>query len=248
MSSDPEKIKSSASETTSLAKEHPEYQALVTKIRSLEADGVSPQSVEYMSEVENFVRAEPDLAEILAKDNQYLQYIITNMSNALDTPEQAEELPTIDSAHRHAFAAAQEMRGWCNKVAIELKNRVDNRLTPLIDESLLRPLYHAAAPLEEGVTSRNTEQVVEGMQRLMRAFSAIEKGYSLGVSEDAESLQKLGFYIKEFGDQAQRLARVYGEVDDPHALEIAHGALHLHNLTKEKLQLLTAMLQALNSH
>lgn len=237
-----------SADTLPLTTEHPAYKKLVEKISELERDGVTPDSEEYVTEVEKFARAEPQLATVLANENSHLANVLTRMSGEEDVSNTAlelESLPGIEIAHRRAFATAQEMRQFCNKVAVELKNRADRGLTPLIDENHLRGLYHSAQPFEDALSSNQTDNAVEAIHQIVRAFSSIEKGYSVVVSEDVESLKKLGFYIKEFGEQSSRLARVYGEFDTPEALEISSSALTLRDVTEEKLQLLSRMLRAL---
>ena len=60
-----------------------------------------------------------------------------------------------------------------------------------------------------------------------------------------ESLKKLGFYLREFGDRSNRLARLYGTVDTPQALDISHSAFRLKDVTDEKIRLIAQMYRAL---
>lgn len=237
---------SNTDETLPLNKEHPSYLKLADKIRELEGDGISPQSDEYITEVEKFVRTEPKLAAELATENRYLSSIISRM-NGENEPSTAkiESESNIETIHKQAFATVQEIRQLCNKLAIELKNRADQRMTPLIEEANLKPLFRSAQPFEDALSSNQTEQAVEAIKGLVRAVSSIEKGYSPRVSDDTESLKKLGFYLREFGERSDKLARMYGENDSPEALEISHSALELKSVTDEKLTLITQLYRIL---
>ena len=234
-----------------LTKEHPAYIKLAEKLSELESDEVDPNSEEYSTEVEKFVRAEPALAAHLSHENRYLQTIMARMNGEEGIPAtdmESESEPSIEAVHRQAFATAQEMSGWCNKLAIELKSRADRRLTPLFDENNLRALYHSAQPFEDALASNQTDNAVESIRGLVRALSGIEKVYTLGVSEDVESLKKFGFYITQFGELSAKLARLYGEVDTTEALEITHSSLRLKEVTEEKLQLLAQMIRVLSNY
>lgn len=237
-----------STESLPLTKEHPAYLKLAEKIRELEADGIAPDNDEYVTEVERFVRAEPKLAAELAKGNKYLNNIISRMGGELDQiapahSNESESVINIEVLHKRAFGTAQEMRQICNKLAIELKSRADNRLTPLIPEGNLKGLYHSVQPFEDALSSNRTEQAVEAIKTIVRAISSIEKGYSPRVSEDTESLKKLGFYLREFSEKSDKLARVYSEVDTPEALEICREALRLKDVTNEKIQLAAQLYQ-----
>jgi|AntRauTorckE6833_2_1112554.scaffolds.fasta_scaffold19312_3 hypothetical protein len=231
-----------------LTPDHPAHLKLADKLRELEADGLTPDSDEYITEVEKFVRGEPQLAAKLAEDNPYLSTTITRMNGEeeVSVPDvESEPGSNIEAVHRRAFATAQEMRQICNKLAIELKNRADNGLTPLVEESNLKALYHSVQPFEDALSSNHTEQAVDAIHSIVRAISSIEKGYSAGVKEDVESLKKLGFYLREFGERSNTLARMYAESDTTEALEISHSSLQLKDVTDEKLQLLTRLFNAL---
>ncbi len=232
--------------TLPLNKEHPSYLKLADKIRELEGDGISPQSGEYITEVEKFVRAEPKLAAELATENRYLSSIISRM-NGEDEPSTAkiESESNIETIHKQAFATAQEMRQLCNKLALELKNRTDKGRTPLLEESNLKALYHSVQPFEDALSSNQTEQAVEAIKGIVRAISSIEKGNSPRVSEDTESLKKLGFYLREFGERSAKLARMYGKNDSAEALDISHSALQLKDVTDDKLKLIAQMYRIL---
>jgi hypothetical protein len=237
-------------ETLPLTKEHPAYLKLAEKLHELETDGVAPNSDEYITEVEKFVRAEPKLAAKLAEGNNYLEAIIMRMNEDNDPlviDAESEQGFAIETIHKRAFATAQEMRQLCNKLAIELRNRADNRLTPLVEESNLKALYHSVQPFEDALSSNQTEQAVDAIQGVVRAISSIKKGYSVVVREDTDSLKKLGFYLREFGDRSARLARMYAESDTDGALEIRYNSLRLKDVTDEKLQLLAQMFRALNN-
>ena len=234
-----------------LTTDHPSHLKLVEKLRELEADGVASDSDEYITEVEKFARAEPQLATKLAEDNEYLKATLMRMNGGEETSApnvESEPTSDIEVIHTRAFATAQEMRQICNKMASELKNRADNRLTPLVEESNLKALYHSVQPFEDALASNQTEQAVEAIQGVVRAISSIEKGYSAGVREDIESLKKFGFYLREFGERGNTLARMYAESDTTEALEISHSALRLKDVTDEKLQLLAQMFSTLNNY
>ncbi len=233
-----------------LTKEHPSYLKLADKLRELEGDGVSPDNEEYVTEVEKFVRAEPKLVAELAKENKYLSATILKMNGEVEasTPKiESESSSNIEMVHKQAFVTAQEMRQLCNKLAIELKNRTDKGRTPLLEESKLKALYNSVQPFEDALSSNQTEQAVEVIKGIVRAVSSIEKGNSHRVSEDTESLKKLGFYLKEFGERSSKLARMYGGNDTPEALEISHSALQLKDITDDKLKLIMQMYSALNA-
>ncbi len=237
-----------AKESQPLSKEHPSYLKLADKLRELERDGVSPDDNEYVTEVEKFVRAEPQLATELATENKYLSSTISRMNGEVEltTPEpESESASNIEAIHKQAFGTAQEMCQICNKLGMELKNRADNRLTPLIAEEKLKALYHSVQPFEDALSSNHTEQAVEAIKTIVRAMSSIEKSYSSRVAENTESLKKLGFYLKEFGDRSSRLARIYGQSDTQEALDISHSAFRLKDITDEKLRLLSKMYRVL---
>ena len=214
-----------AKESQPLSKEHPSYLKLATTLKEFDGDGVSPDSDEYITEVEKFIRAEPKLAAELAKGNKYLSSILDREKGEKEAPAsktESEQTANMEAIHRQAFSTAQEMRQICNKLGMELKNRADNRLTPLIAEEKLKAFYRSVQPFEDALSSGNTEQAVEAIKIIVRALSSIEKGYNPRVAENTESLKKLGFYLREFGDRSNRLARLYGTVDTPQALDISH--------------------------
>ncbi len=243
--------KFNVAETQPLTEEHPAYIKLAEKIRELEAAGIAPESNQYIAAVEEFVQAEPDLATELAKQNPYLAKTIARMNEAVEspgtTPESTDSLPAVEALHRRAFVVAQEMKQDCQRLASELLERANNRLTPLIAEDDLRTLYHSVQPLEDALVSGQTEQVAAAVQRVVNSFSAIEKRDSQQISEDTESLKKLGFYFREMGQRSGRLARIYGELDTQEALEISHEALRLEAVIQDKHDMIARMYDVLSN-
>lgn len=248
MTSKPEHV--TAEESPALTKEHPAHLKLTAKLRELEGDGVKPDSDEYVTEVEKFVRAEPQLAAELAKENSYLNRTIARMKGGVEPAvptAESEQAANMEAIHRQAFGTAQEMRQICNQLGIELKNRAENRLTPLIAEEKLKAFYHSVQPFEDALSSNQTEQAVDAIKIMVRAISSIEKSYNPRVAENTESLKKLGFYLREFGDRSNKLARIYGQSDTHEALDISHSAFRLKDITEEKHRLISQMYSVLTN-
>ena len=241
--------KESQIENPQLAAEHPAHLKLTEKLKELEADGVAAAEDEYITEVEKFVRAEPELAVVLAEDNQYLQSVMKRMGVEREVmAEGVEEVSSIEKAHSRAFATAQAMNQDCQSLARELKVRMDEQLTPLIEENALRFLYNSVQPFEDALASRQTQNAIDSLPSIHRVLSSIEPLPRQQIAENLESLKKLGFYLQQMEERCGEVARIYGEVDTEEALEISSGNLQIRDVLKTKLDLIHRLFSATSNY